>query len=651
MGIAACDDALPRARARAAILHELTTHLCGSELTTPSSGTPTRVTLNSALLAAIAASLIGAMVPAGIALDRRVEASLVARARAELDMAPKLLADRNAAYSDALMMRAKDLAHAPGLAEAVDRGDRAGMLAALEFVRSSLGAASPLVTSSRPAMHLGPTPDAPLVALTRVGQMPVKLSTDGSIIRNVALAPLTVNGRWVGAAGVTLPLDDEEVIGLKGLLRADLIIASSPTGAITATTLDSVLARAILSEARATDSATLSRELAIKGERYLVVRSELSDAGSATFVRPIAQELAVLPALRRIAILASTAAVVVALLLAAWLARRITRPVRQLAAAADALGAGAFDAVLPDSRLSEVATVAERFAEMREALRLRLVQLRDSNEALQERSARLQALQGDLMQRERLAAAGRLVAQLAHEIRNPVASLRNCLEVVRRRVAHDPEGLEFADLAINELLRMHELAEQMLDVSRPRPGAPASCAPMAMARDVVRLVTAGVPAESFAVNLTGDAHVRAAIAGDALKQVLLNLLQNAREAMGDHATAQASRVTIAVGRENAGVTIAVEDNGPGIPLDKRQRVFDPFFSTKSNLQGVGLGLFVAEGLVRSAGGRIEVREAPGGGARFTVVLPEEAADAEATSEGVPLAEPAAVNTATGRPSA
>lgn len=565
-----------------------------------------------------------AMVPAGIALDRRLAASLIARARAELETAPKLLADRNAAYSDALMMRAKDLAHAPGLAEAVDRGDRAGMLAALEAVRSSLGAASPLLTSSNPAMQVGPTPDAPLIALTRAGQMPVKLCTDGAIIRNVALAPLTVDGRWIGAAGVTLPLDDEEVIGLKGLLRTDLIIASSPTGVITATTLDSSLARTILSRASALDGDTLSRELAIDGARYLVVRAMLSDAGSVTFVRSLAQELAVLPDLRRTALLASMVAVVLALLLGAWLARRITRPVRQLAAAADALGAGSFDAILPDSRISEVATVAERFAEMRESLRLRLVQLRESNEALQERSARLQALQADLMQRERLAAAGRLVAQLAHEIRNPVASLRNCLEVVRRRVANDPEGVEFADLAINELLRMHELAEQMLDVSRPRPGGVASCVPLAMARDVVRLVTAGVPAHTFAVSLTGDARVRAAIAGDALKQVLLNLLQNAREAAGER-PARASRVAITVAREEGGVTITVDDNGPGVAADKRQRVFDPFFSTKSNLQGVGLGLFVAEGLVRSAGGRIGVSDAPGGGARFTIVLPEDVA--------------------------
>ena len=83
-----------------------------------------------------------------------------------------------------------------------------------------------------------------------------------------------------------------------------------------------------------------------------------------------------------------------------------------LALAARAIGEGHFEVDLPDSRIAEVATVAARFDEMRQALQARLVELRDSNEALQDRSARLVALQSDLLQRERLAAAGRLVAQL-----------------------------------------------------------------------------------------------------------------------------------------------------------------------------------------------------------------------------------------------
>jgi C4-dicarboxylate-specific signal transduction histidine kinase len=116
---------------------------------------------------------------------------------------------------------------------------------------------------------------------------------------------------------------------------------------------------------------------------------------------------------------------------------------------------------------------------------------------------------------------------------------------------------------------------------------------------------------------------------DSLKQVLLNLVQNAREAQRAASTAN-PRVDVSVRRAAEGVEIAVEDNGPGVPQELRNRIFDPFFTTKSAVDGVGLGLFVAEGLVRSAGGRLTL-DRPTVGARFVVELPK-AAPLPATQE-------------------
>ena len=252
--------------------------------------------------------------------------------------------------------------------------------------------------------------------------------------------------------------------------------------------------------------------------------------------------------------------------------------------------------------------MATAFDDMRRALASRLAELRDANAALTDRNARLSALQADLMQRDRLAATGRLVAQLAHEIRNPVASLRNCLELIRRRVEHDAEAREFADLAIDELLRMHELAEQMLDLARPQEPGVQVCRPVTVAREVARLASIGstdkgpYSSAGLEVEITGDDTVEAAIAPDALKQVLVNLLQNARDAERP----PRARVSIAVHADGAHTVIDVRDDGPGIPADIARRVFDPFFTTKSAVHGVGLGLFVAEGLVRAAGGTVSV---------------------------------------------
>jgi signal transduction histidine kinase len=272
--------------------------------------------------------------------------------------------------------------------------------------------------------------------------------------------------------------------------------------------------------------------------------------------------------------------------------------------------------------------MATTFDSMRQALAARLEELRNANVALVDRNARLTALQSDLMQRDRLGAAGRLVAQLAHEIRNPIASLRNCLELIRRRVDKDPEAREFADLAIDELLRMHELAEQMLDLNRPRDTGVQRCHPVVVAREVSRLALVGAGRDALQIAVSGDDSLEAAMGPDALKQVLLNLVQNGREAYvgWPNKPAGPARVVIDVAAYDGEIRIEVSDNGPGIPPEILSRIFDPFFTTKEAVHGVGLGLFVAEGLVRTAGGRITAGNAPSSaerraGAWFRIELP------------------------------
>jgi signal transduction histidine kinase len=368
----------------------------------------------------------------------------------------------------------------------------------------------------------------------------------------------------------------------------------------------------------------------------IAVAVRLDGAGTAVFARRLDEELAVLPELRRVAALSAAAALLIALALGWALAARVARPVQQLAGAAAAFGAGNLDAPVASSSIREVDQVTTTFTDMRSALAARMAELREANAALTDRNTRLTALQADLMQRDRLVAAGRLVAQLAHEIRNPVASLRNCLELIRRRVEHDPEAREFTDLAIDELLRMHELAEQMLDLARPRDPGASRCRPVLVAREVARLasVVASHPGSSAAaIELTGDDDAEAAMAPDALKQVLLNLLQNSRDASTSDGPVG---VRIAIVSAGSRVVIDVFDDGPGIPPDILPRVFDPFFTTKDAVHGVGLGLFVAEGLVRAAGGSIAARNARDAsgtayrGAWFHIELP---VPADATRHG------------------
>jgi signal transduction histidine kinase len=360
-------------------------------------------------------------------------------------------------------------------------------------------------------------------------------------------------------------------------------------------------------------------ETRIGPTRFLVLAASLASGSQIVFFKDLGRELAVLPLLRRIALWSAGITLALALVLGTIFAGRLARPVGGLADAADRLADGDFEAPLRPSSVSEVSRVSDAFDQMRIALRARLAELEEANQELEDRQQRLMVLQAELVQRDRLASAGRLLAQLAHEIRNPIASIRNCLEVLRRRTAEEPEAQKFADMAIDELLRMHELTEQMLDVHRPRDPENSSCGVSKVAREVATLLQAGTdPGRELRVSVVSPEDPMARIASDSLKQVLLNLGLNAREAMDDEGPME-----MVVSEEGDRIRIEVLDRGPGIPEEILPRIFDPFFTTKAQVHGVGLGLFTAEAIVRTYGGRIQAaNRVDGPGARFTVELPK-----------------------------
>ena len=153
-----------------------------------------RLSLNRALLGAVGAAILAGMVPAAIVLDRRLASALEDRARVDLALAPRVLADRMAANATTLMMYAKDLAHTAGLASAVARGDRSTAVATLGAASAAL-AAAPVLIGPNGDSWTGPAVDAALLARTRAGQMPVVTHRTGRSISNIALAPVERDGQ------------------------------------------------------------------------------------------------------------------------------------------------------------------------------------------------------------------------------------------------------------------------------------------------------------------------------------------------------------------------------------------------------------------------------------------------------------------------
>ena len=580
-----------------------------------------RLTLQRALLGALVLAILVGTVPAGMALQARLTSTLLDNAQRDLALAPRVLQDRTATMSDALMMRARDLARDSALTEAMVRGDRAGTVQALAPQAAAVPNATPVVVGPDARTWSGPSPSRALVDETRAGRMPVATLTDSSGMRVFSLAAVEREGRWLGAAGFAIGMDVDAARVLAGLTRSDVVLIDGATGLSAATTLDTMRARVVArAVAPNADRYRVPREMTFGDDRLLVIVAPLGREAQVAFVRVIAHELAIVPSLRRLALTAGILSLAAALLLGGWLTSQVTKPVRRLAYAAHAFATGDRDVALPSSRLSDIAVVSHAFGEMRTALAARLRDLQSANQSLSDHSDRLVALQGDLMRRERLDASAHMVAELAHEVRNPIASLRNLLELMRRRASNDPEAVEYADLAIDELLRMHELAERMLDLNRPssRPVAPGDVTHIAT--EVARLATLGGGRGHVAVS--GAAGIVADIGSDTLRQVLVNLVRNAREALDAMPQgAGAGQVTIDVAQRDGRVHITVCDDGPGIAPDVLPRVFDPFVTTKQSVHGVGLGLYVAESGVRVAGGTISARNDPAGGAVFAIELP------------------------------
>jgi two-component system NtrC family sensor kinase len=226
-------------------------------------------------------------------------------------------------------------------------------------------------------------------------------------------------------------------------------------------------------------------------------------------------------------------------------------------------------------------------------------------------------LEQQLFQSEKLAAMGRLTAQIAHELNNPIYGVMNCLDLLKSEVPESSKKRRFLDMAAGETKRISELLRGMLSFFRPDEDVKTLVDLNSVIDDVILFV--GKQLQEFKIrtglDLAGDLP-KVIASGNQMKQVLLNLIMNAKTAM-PHGGA----LTIATRRLDGKVQISVSDTGVGIPEENRDRIFEAFFTTKSDVKGVGLGLSVCFGIIRQHNGEISVHSEVGVGTTFTITLP------------------------------
>ena len=226
-----------------------------------------------------------------------------------------------------------------------------------------------------------------------------------------------------------------------------------------------------------------------------------------------------------------------------------------------------------------------------------------------------QADQEQQQREKRLAAVGILAAGLAHEIRNPLNGARLHVSFLERALRKDgsPDVIEAVHVVDDEIQRLARLVTDFLDFARPRPLVSGSVDARALGERAIGLMSAGL--DPAGVRIVGDfPRSELAIAGDAerLEQVLLNLLRNAIEAIGD-----AGSIVVRARREPRHAILEVSDDGPGFASTDAP-VFEAFYSTKA--KGTGLGLAIVNRVVTDHGGRIEVESKPGA-TTFRLILP------------------------------
>jgi PAS domain S-box-containing protein len=239
----------------------------------------------------------------------------------------------------------------------------------------------------------------------------------------------------------------------------------------------------------------------------------------------------------------------------------------------------------------------------------------------------LKRLEEQLIQAEKLAAMGQMLAGVAHELNNPLTAILGVTELLRERAGFDEASRRQLELTHRQARRAARIVQNLLEFSRP-------AAPQKKPLDVNSLIERTLQLHEHSLrrnNIVPEFHLQPGLQpvvgdGNQLIQVFLNLITNAEHAIRE--VRDSGRIQIRLGQIGGHVTITVQDDGIGIQPENLPRLFDPFYTTKRPGGGTGLGLSICMSIVREHGGSIDVETLPAGGSAFTVFLPVATAEPE-----------------------
>jgi signal transduction histidine kinase len=257
----------------------------------------------------------------------------------------------------------------------------------------------------------------------------------------------------------------------------------------------------------------------------------------------------------------------------------------------------------------------KRYKKLSEKLEISYDKLHRETQLLIEVEEQLSAAQ-------KLSALGQLSASLAHEIKNPLSSIKGTAEILLDEFPPNHPKREFVEILLKETKRLNNTVEDVLQFSRRgiqgKKKEETVTEPLSQVLDrVASLLASQLRKKSITLTVSGwEVGKSFNVAGDKLSQVFLNIILNAIDA-----SPQKGEIIIETAKHGRGYATTVIDNGAGIPDALKDKIFDPFYSTKEG--GTGLGLSISKRIVESYGGTLTLSDAETGGACFSVFLPEQ----------------------------
>jgi two-component system NtrC family sensor kinase len=332
--------------------------------------------------------------------------------------------------------------------------------------------------------------------------------------------------------------------------------------------------------------------------------------------------------------------VVVSLCVGFFVHRMVYVPLNDLQDGAKRLASGNLGELIPVRSHDECGQMAESFNIMTLALRRSESELREWTHTLEqkvaEKTRELHLALVETAQREKLASVGLLAAGIAHELNNPLTGILTFSHLTREKMADGSPEAEDLDLVIRETKRCSSIIRRLLDFAREKTPEQKFADINHLIEETVHLVERPAHLSDIEVTMDLDRDLpQVWVDEDLIKQVIMNILVNAQQAIEDEGsiTIRSRRAAESRSPELGGepvpmIEISITDTGCGIPEKDLQRIFDPFFTSKGVGKGTGLGLSVSHGIVMAHNGAIEVDSEVGKGSTFRVYLPLETQKAE-----------------------